>query len=200
MELVEGRGCGECSACCIVLPIDTTEMRKAPGMPCRHCVKDGGGCSAHEARPKVCREYYCGWRFFDYLDETWRPDQSGVLIEFHATDIPAAYEKRPAIRLSIIGPIETVFKKGFLNWLMQLVEMEVPTFLCVQGPLGHYPANTFLNDGLREAVKARDINLVVRRLIDLLDGLKDFKHLPVSYVNTEAPDFGLMSLEDALRG
>jgi hypothetical protein len=200
LDLVEGRSCGECSACCIVLPIDTPEMRKAPGMPCRHCIKDGGGCGFHAERPKVCRTYHCAWRYLPNLDETWRPDQSGVLIEFQETDIPAGYDTRPGIRLGVIGPIETVFKKGFLAWLMQLIEMDVPTFLAIQGPLGHYPANTFLNDGLRDAVQARDMALVVRRLMELLNGLTGFQHLPVSYVNAEAPDFGLMALEDALRG
>ena len=31
-------------------------------------------------RPKICREFLCGWLLFPELGDDWRPDRSGVII------------------------------------------------------------------------------------------------------------------------
>jgi hypothetical protein len=172
-------------------------MRKSPGVACRHLVP-GGGCGIHDTRPPVCREYHCAWRFMAELDETWRPDLSGVLLEFQDFDIPEGYDQRPALRMSVVGPIETVFKRGFLNLVMLMVERNVPLFLCMRGPPGFYPVNSFLNDALKEAVAAKDMRAVAVTLGGMLQDLANVEYQPAKYEHLSAPDFSI-SLGDVQR-
>ena len=76
-ELVAGRDCGACTACCITPSIDNAEIQKISGVRCRHCV--GNACDIYDTRPKVCRAFHCAWRYLPALGENWRPDKSGVL-------------------------------------------------------------------------------------------------------------------------
>ena len=105
MHLVKDRSCGECSVCCVALNVDTKEFQKLPGVACSHLCKSGG-CAIHDMRYEVCRTYHCGWRYLDQLGDDWRPDRSGVLIDFQVEGLPSHYPKRPGVRLTLywIGP------------------------------------------------------------------------------------------------
>jgi hypothetical protein len=129
------------------------------------------------------------------LDETWRPDLSGVLLEFHDEDIPQAYAGRSGVRLTITARLETMFTRGFVNLVMRLVQMKVPAFLCIRGPVGHYPANTFLNDALQSAVDAGDQRRVARQLAEMLNSLAGFTYRPFKPANEAAPDFAVTPAE-----
>lgn len=84
MNETESRQCGACTACCHVLEIDDPELQKPAGVLCRHCDK---GCVIYDRRPKVCRDWLCMWREFPgLLDESWRPDRSGVLMRMAEVD------------------------------------------------------------------------------------------------------------------
>jgi hypothetical protein len=174
-------------------------MRKQPGIGCRHLIPVGG-CGIHATRPDVCRRYYCAWHFIDELDETWRPDLSGVLLEFQDIDIPAGFEGKMALRMSIVGPIETVFKRGFVNLVVLLVERKMPAFLCIRGPVGHHPVNTFLNNVLEEHVRNRDTRAIVLRLNDLLKDLNGIEYLPARFKHMDAPDFGTDAIPAPMPG
>lgn len=69
--LVPGRTCGTCTVCCKAFGIP--ELDKQPGQWCRHVVQ-ARGCGIHEARPGVCRLFYCHWMRNDRLGPEWRPD------------------------------------------------------------------------------------------------------------------------------
>jgi hypothetical protein len=71
---IAGRTCAECSACCTAL--DIPQLDKPAGEPCRY-LGPMGGCSIYDERPKLCREYLCGWRIG--IGDL-RPDQVGVVI------------------------------------------------------------------------------------------------------------------------
>jgi hypothetical protein len=90
------------------------------------------------------------------LGEDWRPDKSGLLIDFQVEGLPPHYKKRPGIRLTLAGSRELAFHPVFMDYVARLVTAEVPVILAVPGPPGHFPASTLLNDALREAAKTRD--------------------------------------------
>ncbi len=177
MDLVAGRECGECSACCVVLNVDTPEFQKLPGKPCSHLCAQG--CAIHETRFPVCRAYHCGWRYLAGLPEDWRPDRSGVLVDFQSDDLPPHYPKRPGIRLTVFGPPETALKPGFLDYVARLVAADVPVILAVPGPPGFFPAGALLNDALKEAVAAREFSAVQAAIAEALRSLASHKFNPV---------------------
>ena len=80
---VEGRACGECTACCSVKGVP--ELGKPGQVACRHLCQ--AGCGVYGRRPTSCREYACLWRqgLIDG-DERRRPDQLGVLIDYEPFD------------------------------------------------------------------------------------------------------------------
>ena len=156
MDLMPGRQCGDCSACCVVLNVDTPEFQKMPGKPCAHLCA-GGGCAIHATRFPVCREYHCAWRYLASLGEEWRPDRSGVLVDFQHDELPAHLPKRPGVRVTVFKAPTAEFQPLFLRWVAGLVAQDVPVVLAVPGPPGHFPAGAILNDALKDPVSRRDI-------------------------------------------
>ena len=170
MELVNGRQCGQCSVCCVVLNIDTKEFQKLPGVACGHLGKSGG-CTIHATRYPVCQSYHCGWRYLGVLNDDWRPDKSGVIIDFQSHNLPAHYPKRPGIRITLVDK-----KKGlsrpFYDYVARLVAADVPVIFSVCGPPGDFPAGAFLNDALKEPVAKRDLAQVEAVFAQAMKGLE----------------------------
>lgn len=75
------RACGDCTACCTVLTVDTPDFRKPAGTPCTHLASQG--CGIHAVRPPICRSWFCGWRRDAGLPDEARPDRSGVLVSLN---------------------------------------------------------------------------------------------------------------------
>jgi hypothetical protein len=75
--LVPGRSCGTCSLCCKVYSVK--ELEKPAGRWCVHSVR-GGGCSNHDNRPHVCRQFFCSWRFDPNLGPEWKPEVSRFVL------------------------------------------------------------------------------------------------------------------------
>ncbi|MSP94045.1 MAG: hypothetical protein EXR00_02145 [Alphaproteobacteria bacterium] len=180
MQLVPGRECGECTVCCSLLTIDTPEFQKMPRTPCTHLGPGGKGCAIHATVYPVCRAYHCAWRYLQVLGEEWRPDKSGILTEFQNEGFPANYPSRPGLRITITGPLETVFEPGFAALLIGLIRAGVPIALSIPGPVGHYPAGAFINDALKEAVAAKDSARIVAGLREILRGLEGHVYNPVA--------------------
>ena len=135
--LVPGRECGACTACCTVMAIDKPEIQKEAGVTCRHCV---GGCTIYATRPPLCRDYYCGWRQLPILDESWRPDRSGVYVEVEPV------EGATGLSLVLIGnPLKTVRQTWFIDFVAIGVKGHVPLSLGILGPKGHQGASLLLN-------------------------------------------------------
>ncbi|MCG6120536.1 MAG: YkgJ family cysteine cluster protein [Blastomonas sp.] len=72
------RACGDCTACCTVLTVDTPELKKPAGTPCEKL--SAHGCSIHAVRPPICRTWFCAWRRVAAMPEEARPDRSGLLV------------------------------------------------------------------------------------------------------------------------
>ena len=177
MDLVADRTCGECSVCCVALNVDTKEFQKLPGVPCTH-LRKGGGCSIHATRYPVCHVYHCAWRYLGFLGEDWRPDKSGVLIDFQTEDLPAHYPKRPGIRLTLVDKTKAL-QPPFYDLVARLVAQDVPVILAVNGPPAHFPAGALLNDSLKEGVANRDFSQVEAVFLHALKGLESHRFNPV---------------------
>jgi hypothetical protein len=162
LYLVPSRDCGGCTSCCKDLTIEAPELKKPPGILCRHCV-DAKGCNIYEARPPVCRDWYCGWRQMRNLDDSWRPDRCEILITAAETHIPAGYP-REGLTLELIGSRERITWPPFLQLVSALVANGIPAFLSVRGEPGYTSGNIFLNDKLNNAVGAHDGKRIVEVL------------------------------------
>lgn len=88
--------CGECRACCVVLPIAEPELVKPAGEPCKHLC--GTGCQLYNSPqfPALCKEYLCLWRHDDWLNKRpdYRPDKLGVIFHFGADGL-VVFETHP---------------------------------------------------------------------------------------------------------
>jgi len=148
LALVPGRTCGDCTVCCRVQTIDKPDAQKHAGMTCRHCLD--GGCAIYETRYEVCRSFHCGWRQMPGLDESWRPDRSGVFIEFQVLDRDAGYS------LMLVGnPLKTVRQQQVIDFVAGNVIRNVPVWMTLPGPVGHQGAQSLLNTRpMREAAAA----------------------------------------------
>ena len=60
MPEVTNRSCGTCTLCCEILKIRRGPVKKPAYVPCVHC-KIGSGCTIHESRPDVCRDFSCAY-------------------------------------------------------------------------------------------------------------------------------------------
>jgi hypothetical protein len=137
IELVPGRECGECTVCCTVMAIDKPEIQKEAGVTCRHCL---AGCTIYETRPALCRDYYCGWRQLPILDDSWRPDRSGVFVELEPVD------DQTGLSLVLVGnPLKTVRQTWFIDFVTIGVRGDVLLLLGIPGPRGHQGASLLLN-------------------------------------------------------
>lgn len=80
------RACGDCTACCTVLTVDTPDFSKPAGVPCHHL--GSHGCGIHAVRPPICRSWFCAWRRVAALPESARPDRSGLLVSLNFEQNP----------------------------------------------------------------------------------------------------------------
>lgn len=84
--VVPDRECGDCTACCTHLAVNSPDFAKPAGIPCHHLSPDG--CSIHATRPPICRTWFCVWRRRADLPDAARPDRSGLLVSLNFVDRP----------------------------------------------------------------------------------------------------------------
>jgi len=181
-NLVPGRECGECTICCRALQIDEPELQKHAAVVCPNCVS--GGCGIYQTRPKVCREFYCGWRAMEWLDDEWRPDKSGVLIVGLSDEVPEAYRNKSGVQL-VIGYPKAIYKKDFAITVAKWVANRVPVFLAIPVPVGFQPRAVFLNPKLEDAVARDDLDAFMDVMQDMLRALASQEFQPATF--TSAP-------------
>ena len=139
------------------MAIDKPEIQKEAGITCRHCV---GGCAIYDTRPPLCRDYYCGWRQLPILDDSWRPDRSGVYVEVEPID------GATGVSLVLVGnPLKTIRQPWFIDFVMTGVKGHVPFSLGITGPKGHQGASLILNT--REMFEAAGVSRM--RVKELLE-------------------------------
>jgi hypothetical protein len=181
LDLVPGRSCGECTVCCTAMAIDKPDIQKQAGATCRHCT---GGCAIYETRPRLCREYHCGWRQLPILGDDWRPDRSGVFVEIDVID------GKTALSLILVdNPLKTVRQSWFIDFVITGVRGNVPLYLGIPGPPGFQGA--FVTLGTRQMFEAAGVSrLRVKEELELeLKRLRAHEFEPRVFVNT-GRDFG----------
>lgn len=154
MNLVAGRGCGECTACCKELTIDDPGLKKAANVICPHCVPTLG-CGIYPARPDTCRDWYCGWRYLEWLGEEFRPDRCHVLILLTDKDIPARYRQFGLV-FDVLTGVAAVEDRRVVDVVGALIREDVPVFLSAKGPAGYGGTKVFLNEQLAAFARSRD--------------------------------------------
>jgi Fe-S-cluster containining protein len=80
------RACGDCTACCTVLTVDTPDFSKPAGTPCANLCATG--CRIHDVRPHICRTWFCAWRRVATMPDAARPDRSGLLVSLNFVHEP----------------------------------------------------------------------------------------------------------------
>lgn len=74
------RRCGECTACCVHLPIAAglvSAEAKPAGTPCGELCEQG--CGSYDRRPNFCRAFRCAWHKHEHWPTEWRPQESGLI-------------------------------------------------------------------------------------------------------------------------
>mgnify|MGYP001551736834 CR=1 FL=1 len=180
LDLVPGRSCGDCTVCCTVMAIDKPDIQKAAGVACKFCT---GGCTIYDARTSLCRDYHCGWRQLPILDESWRPDRSGVFVEVEEID------GETGISLVLVGnPLKTLRQPWFTDFVAWAVTADVLLSLGIPGPPGRQGASLPLNTVEMKAAAASRSQ--VKSLLELeLKRLQAHQFAPRAITNT-GHDFG----------
>lgn len=167
--LAPNRECGGCTVCCEALTINVPELKKLPGILCKNCKE--GGCSIYEARPEVCRKWYCGWRMLEDMEDEWRPDRCGFVVSMvDKEDIPPGYSSPIGFKFDLVGNARCVTWEPFLHRIATLVHNSVPVFFTTPGhPVGYAARKVLLNPNLQTAVAARDQMAVLGQIISAME-------------------------------
>jgi len=155
-ELVPGRECGTCTACCTHLTIEDPALNKPGGVTCAHCVE---GCAIYTTRPPVCRTFFCGWRQIPELGDDWRPDRSGILIRLFRSE-----DGQDEASFIVTGPLSALGNRNLALVVAGMIAAGVRSILVVPGKPATPPALVLLNPTLSDAVGAKDIAGVTRGL------------------------------------
>ena len=165
---VQNRSCGSCNVCCKQILIDAPELKKPPGVLCHHCdIKRG--CSIHSTRPTVCRDWFCAWWFLHELSTQWRPDRSGLLIEYTTADIPDDFLRRVGLKVTVLKSVSRLTSRKTIALLCGFALQGIPLFIATKAKPGYTSGKAFLNSHLLPAAKKRDKQEAKRVLVDALD-------------------------------
>ena len=153
------KSCGDCHACCVELTIDTPELQKKGQVPCRYL--SSGRCGIYQDRFKICREFLCGYLLFPELDESWRPDRSGILVlQVAQASLPKAYQEAGhGIQLLVMGGEAAILRPGFAEYVFRLVLGRVGVYLTAMIP------RAMLNQYIEPFVAAGDVEGARRSLL-----------------------------------
>lgn len=75
---LNGRKCGHCNFCCIVVPVEQP-LNKPGGVRCSYLKHKG--CSIYAQRPDVCAAWKCAWLYQPEAKILQRPDLSGYAVD-----------------------------------------------------------------------------------------------------------------------
>jgi hypothetical protein len=154
--------CGGCTACCTVLPIEA-DFAKPAGVTCQHCTATG--CGIYETRFEICRTFLCGWLLLPKLDDSWRPDRSGILIRFIEQEkLPDEFRAAgTGMHFTLLGGEASIRRAGFADYIATLVRRDVAVWLSADSP------RTLINSYLKPAAVAHDTDGVTKMLLHIYD-------------------------------
>jgi hypothetical protein len=154
-NLVPDRDCGACTACCSELTIESAELKKVQGLLCPHCLA-GNGCAIYQTRPVVCREFHCQWRRYAWLDDSWRPDRSRIMLRATDDAVPSGYASPVGVVFDLLGPCEILLQPRVIEVVARMIDARIAVFLSVPASPGYASGRVLLNPWLDDAVRRRD--------------------------------------------
>ena len=104
--ILPDRECGDCTACCTELTVNTPEFAKPAGAPCVHL--SGQGCGIHAVRPRICRTWFCAWRRVASLPDEARPDRSGLLVSLNFVSQPQNCLEGVSINVRVLAGSDAI--------------------------------------------------------------------------------------------
>ena len=131
------------------------------------------GCSIYESRPNVCRTWYCGWRYIDWLGESWRPDRSNVLLRLKDGN------RFGLILQPLVSPQEVLTTLQSLELVGTCVENGLPVLISVPGKPGHCNAILEVNQRLEQALKSRNLADVQAAMLEAIESASQLQTIPV---------------------
>ena len=153
-QVLDGRDCGSCNVCCVMLTIDDPALQKPQGYRCRNAQRDNS-CAIYATRPNTCRAFNCGWRVLRFVRPTLRPDQSGVLVRMHREVSAKTGEGTMGIIVTLLSNA-SLKAEGLAETLAAAVSANIPVFLSVPGPPGFTSGIARINEALADAVAFKD--------------------------------------------
>ena len=175
-ELVPGRACGTCNACCISLTIDDPDLQKPQGYRCRNAQRDAS-CAIYESRPQTCRSFFCGWRQLKWVHESLRPDASHVLVRLRRS-IGRDGVRQVGVAFMLLDRA-ALKAEGLAESVAAGVAAGIPVYLNVPGPPGYTSAIAQINDVLASAVLTKDREGVLDVLRQAVAKAKSGKFVPI---------------------
>lgn len=100
------RSCGDCTACCTELVVDSPDFAKPAGVPCVHLKRNG--CGIHPVRPRICQTWFCAWRRVARLPDEARPDRSGLLVSLNFVTQPQNCFEGVAIHVRLLAGSDAI--------------------------------------------------------------------------------------------
>lgn len=157
MTALDKRRCDSCSVCCVALKIAEPQLRKKAGARCTHLC--GAGCGIYESRPGICRQFLCGWRLFEDLDDSWRPDRSGVMLMRKApSELPQKWRAAPyGIQILVTGGEAAILRRPAVAYVARQVKQGIPVSLSAASP------SILVNEHL-DATQAGDLAVLTEKL------------------------------------
>lgn len=116
--IVPDRRCGDCTACCTVLTVDTPDFRKPAGTPCKHLSPEG--CGIHAVRPPICRTWFCAWRRIADMPDEARPDRSGLLVSLNFESAPRNCFEGVSINVRALADSDAI-ESGMARIILDIV-------------------------------------------------------------------------------
>jgi hypothetical protein len=120
------RACGDCTACCTVLTVDTPDLKKPAGTPCTWLTVQG--CSIHAARPHICRTWFCAWRRMADLPDDARPDRSGLLVSLNFVREPRNVFEAVSLNVRLLPGSEAIGNGMAKTVLDRLCDQLIPVW------------------------------------------------------------------------
>jgi len=124
--VLANRACGECTACCTELTVDTPEFAKRPGTPCVHLADHG--CAIHAVRPRICRTWFCAWRRVASMPDDARPDRSGLLVSLNFVREPQNCLEGVSIHVRTLGDSDAIANGMAAAVLDSLCDQLIPVW------------------------------------------------------------------------
>lgn len=135
--------CGGCTECCELFPIDSKKATNGniietiiidspAGELCGYCDKNVG-CTVHEERPKICRDFMCAYAQQESAPLDLRPDKCGIIFE-KLDDVMFLGTVKPKREISEYGmrQIDAFNKQGY-NVVLAKHDTMQPRLFCAEG-------------------------------------------------------------------